>query len=592
MNESDFDFLKENLMNFPELKDAFFNPMKNSLFRGKIVKMNKSMTGPLLICDNPDTHLPKIPMKLNIIVPPAMRKSKENYFINFKNGIKKYKELYELNSIKVNEIIEETKQCLKNLYNPLKSLSDEVKAYTNNFEYSINQLTIPLTNWKNGLDKIDYTKYPKSRQNDFINEKKEVIKEMDNFLKEANDFYIDYGQLNKATSDDINNFVERFNKLVMPTKELTIFMRSLMKAFERSYNYLNDIKYKKRIGEAFKKIREPINEFYYKNNIEDLLYSIKNIKIERLNEMIEKSKCIKGKISKLEERSKKISEKIKKIREKYGEPERKLEEVDIPMPPLVNSKMASDQMEKVGEKIENSAYKGFTILKKDIKKIKDQNRLDLLFILDISNGMDDYLDQVRNNILRMISTIEEECAGIEIYLGFVGYRDFNDLDLGDEYINLEFTTDYESIKNNIEFVTASGGGDTPEDLCGGLELAINKFWKGKTRLAFLVTDSPCHGKKYHDLTGDQEDNYPEGDREGRNIEDYIKFFAQNEISLLCLKINSTTDKMFKIFEEVYNNNKDKNSKSQFALVKKDQLFYIVTENAIKMFQNRGKLDLK
>jgi hypothetical protein len=50
--------------------------------------------------------------------------------------------------------------------------------------------------------------------------------------------------------------------------------------------------------------------------------------------------------------------------------------------------------------------------------------------------------------------------------------------------------------------------------------------------------------------------------------------------------------MFNIFEGVYNKNKLENSKSQFALVKENQLFDIVTKNAIKLFQNRKKLELK
>ena len=94
--------------------------------------------------------------------------------------------------------------------------------------------------------------------------------------------------------------------------------------------------------------------------------------------------------------------------------------------------------------------------------------------MDITNSMDDYLNQVKTDILEMISTIKKDCAGIDIFLGFIGYRDFMDLDLGGEYINLEFTTDYESIRKNIEFVEADGGGDTPEDLCGGLERGKNK----------------------------------------------------------------------------------------------------------------------
>ena len=599
MNESDFDFLKENLMNFPELKDAFFNPMKIDPARGNIVEMNKNMTGPLLICDNPDTELPKVPIQLNFIVPAALRKSKEIFVINIKNDINMYKKLYEKNSTIVNKIIDETKQCLKNLYTPLKSLRDEVKDYSNNFENSINQLTIPLKNGKDGLDKIDYKKYTKSKQNDFLKEKKEVIKEIDNFLKEANEFYQNYGELNKATSEDINNFVDQFNKLATPAKELTTFMRRLMKAFEKSSNDFNDFKNKKKIDEAFQRIREPINEFYSKiKNIENLLDSIKSIKIEKLNEMKDITNKIKEKINKLEKSSKEISEKITKIRKKYDEPEEKLKVVNLdPANPVRVDNIQKD-IEKEGKKIGKKAEEAVKTIKGDIETCNNQARLDILFIMDITNSMDSYLDQVKENILLMIEKIKADCVGVIIFLGFVGYRDFNDLDLGDEYINLEFTTNYESIRSNIQFVTAHGGGDTPEDLLGGLELGIKKDWKGKTRFAILVTDSPCHGTKYHDLTGDNKDNYPDGDREDpddpkkskRNIEDYIKKFAQNEISLFCLKINSTTDKMFNIFKDIYNKNKKENSKNKFVLEEGKKLIDIVTSNAIKLFQNRGKAD--
>jgi Mg-chelatase subunit ChlD len=593
MKESDFDFLKQNLEQFPELKEAFFNPIKIDS-TGDIAKMNKSMTLPVMICDNPDTELPKVPLQLNFIVPSAMRKSKEIYIINIKNDIIMYKKLYEKNSSLVNKIIDETKQCLKNLYKPLKSLRDDVKSYSNNFENSLNQLTIPLKNGKSGLDEIDYKKYPKEKQNKFLKDKDEVIKEIDNFLLEANEFYKVYGKLNKATSDDINKFVEQFNKLVVPAKEMISFMRGLMKAFEKSSHSFNDFKNKKKIDEALQAIRKPINDFYNKiKNLENLLDSIKNIKIERINEMQDISNKIKEKISKLEESSKKISEKIKIIRDKYEEPEEQLIEVNMDPAQPVNIDDVGKQLGEEGKIFGNKAEKSMSILKDDIIKANMQARLDLLFIMDITNSMDYYLDQVKEDILKMIETIQKECGGVIIYLGFVGYRDFNDLDLGEEYINLEFTTDYESIRSNIEYVTAHGGGDIPEDLLGGLELGINKDWKGKTRFSIIVTDSPCHGKKYHDLTGDNEDNYPDGDREDpdnptkRNIEEYIKQFAQKDISLFCLKINDTTDKMFKIFEGVYNKNKNENSTNKFVLGEGKKLFDIVTKNAINLFQNRG-----
>jgi myosin protein heavy chain len=258
---------------------------------------------------------------------------------------------------------------------------------------------------------------------------------------------------------------------------------------------------------------------------------------------------------------------------------------------LLSISEVSEKVEMQKKEIDKEAEKKLNSLKNDVDSIIKQSRLDLLFIMDITNSMDYYLDEAKNGILDMIKKIQIECPGSEIFLGFIGYKDFNDLDFGEEYINLEFTTDYEKIKNNISFLKAEGGGDIPEDLCGAFDLAKNKNWTGKTRFAILVTDSPCHGEKYHDLKKG-EDNYPNGERDKGNIEDYIKFFAQNEISLYCLKINSSTDKMFKIFKDIYTKNKDKNSKNEFVVEQGKKIFNIVTENTIKSFQNRKHLEIK
>ena len=591
--ESDFDFLEKNLEQYPELRSAIFNPINNvgGSFE-KIEEMNKSMIGLLLICDNPDVEIPKVPLQLNFIVPLQMKKSKEIYVINIRNDINMYKKLYEKNSAIVNKIIDETKQSLEKLYNPLKSLHNNIKNYSNNFETSLNQLRIPLENGKKGLNDINYKKYSKDKQNRFIKDKNEVIKEIDNFLKEANDFYKDYGDLSKATSEDVNNLVERFYSLAMLAKELSIFMRKLMKSFENSSNSFNDFNDKEKLNKVIEEIKEPIYKFYNKSKkFENLLSLIRSIKIKRINEIIEISNKIKGKINKLEANSKTISEKIKKIRDKYGEPEESLSKINIPPAEVINCEKTSNQIEEQGKEIAKTSDKGVKDITGDINKIRTQLRLDLLFIMDITGSMEYYLAQVKHDILKMISTVRKECSGVDIYLGFIGYRDFYDLDRGDKYINLEFTTDYEYIRKNIENVKVGGGGDTPEDLCGGLELGIKKDWKGKTRFAVLATDSPCHGKKYHDLTGDYQDNYPDGDREGRNIEEYIEFFAKNEISLFCLKIDSSTDKMFKIFEEEYNKNKSKNSKKKFVLEEGLKLIDIVVKNAIDMFQHRDKLEI-
>jgi hypothetical protein len=266
--------------------------------------------------------------------------------------------------------------------------------------------------------------------------------------------------------------------------------------------------------------------------------------------------------------------------------------MDIGEPPApINTSEINEKIQKQGDEINDLARRNMKNLGVDAINIINQSRLDLLFIIDITNSMDYYLDEAKNGMLGMIKEIQKQCAGSGIFLGFIGYKDFSDLDFGEKYINLEFTNKYESLIENIKYLKAGGGGDIAEDLCGGLEMGKNKEWSGKSRFAILVTDSPCHGKKYHDLAED-EDNFPEGDKEKRNIEDYIKFFAENEISLYCLKINNTTDKMFKIFKDVYDNNKNKNSKCEFVVQEGKDIFNIVTENAVKIFRNRKKVEIK
>ena len=592
IKEQDFlDFFAE-LKNDPDLGKALLNPKIIDTNIEELQKVNETISFPILICNNPETELPLVKPQLNFLLPAQIRKSKEPYVVNIKNDINMYKKLYEKYSREVNSIITKTIASIKNLYQPLKKLRDDIKKISNDFENSIKQTSVPLQNRKDNLNKIDYKKYSQEDQRRFKKDKDEINKEINEFLNKVNQFYENYSKINKNTNSEIEEFVQRFMDLATPAKELTTFMRKFFKVFESSAPKFTDLKDKKKIDEAFQQIKEPIKNFcILSENTKNKLFSVQNIKkenLEDITEIIQKNKDI---LEALQEESKKISEKMSKIREKYGEKKeviKLMNSVDLQALDILE---ASKQIDKEKLEIDKEAEEKVTKLKKDADEIIKQSRLNLLFIMDITNSMDAYLLQVKNQIIDMIKKIQIECAGSEIFLGFIAYKDFSDLDFGEEYINLEFTTDYDSIKKNIEFLEAEGGGDTPEDLCGALALAQNKNWNGKTRFAILVTDSPCHGEKYHDLKGEQKDNYPKGDREGRIIENYIKFFAEEEISLFCLKINSTTDKMFEIFRKTYESNKKKGSKNEFIVQKGEELFKIVTENTIKTFQKRTNLEL-
>jgi hypothetical protein len=56
---------------------------------------------------------------------------------------------------------------------------------------------------------------------------------------------------------------------------------------------------------------------------------------------------------------------------------------------------------------------------------------------------------------------------------FIGYRDHCDKNRFSIY---DFSNDLDKVKNFISGVNASGGGDTPEDVVGGLKKCLDQNW--------------------------------------------------------------------------------------------------------------------
>ena len=577
-----------------DLIQAFLNPRTILDGNEHLLRASGTMSYPLLICDNPDCELQPVPNQLNFILPSAMITSDDPYVINIKKDLNMYRLIYEQYSKEVNMIIKKTKESFKSLYSPLKKLKKDIKNNSKIYKDSISQLPIPLINERDNLNKINYSAYSEEKKKEFLSDKEEITKQINNFKTEAEKFSENYEKINKNTLEEIEKFVQKFINLATPAKELSTFMTDFFKTFEKSSSKFDDLNNKEKISTALQKIKNPINNF--QNNIEDInkllmpLEELKNTnqigsisKVIEDNEKIREDLILKSDI---------ISNSISKIREKYGEPEKQMKKMDIKSNENIDISNVNKNLEEEQNKLNSDIKEKIEIIDKDNRVLIKQTQLDLLFIMDITNSMDLYLDQAKRNILNMIDEIKKNCAGIDIFLGFIGYKDFIDLDFGDEYVNLGFTKDYEAIKKEIEPLKAQGGGDIPEDLCGAFELAKIKEWEGKSRFAILVTDSPCHGIKYHNYLGKGEDNYPEGDKFQRNIEEYIKFFAENEINLFCLKINSSTDKMFEIFKNIYEKNKITNSNSQFIVGEGKTLSSVVVENAVKTFQNRKELEIK
>ena len=106
-------------------------------------------------------------------------------------------------------------------------------------------------------------------------------------------------------------------------------------------------------------------------------------------------------------------------------------------------------------------------------------------------------------------------------------------------------------------------------------------------MADFVADAPGHGTKYGGDEGDK-DEYKR-----RLIEEMIEEMAEDNISLFCLRINNSTDIMFKLFEDIY---KEKNpSNARFQIIgydnyKVNSFSDIVINYAVEIYNNHRNVN--
>ena len=101
--------------------------------------------------------------------------------------------------------------------------------------------------------------------------------------------------------------------------------------------------------------------------------------------------------------------------------------------------------------------------------------------------------------------------------------------------------------NRMGTIITIGGGDCPEDLCGGLRAASRLVWTANTRLAVVLTDAPCHGMNYH---LEPADDYPQGDPKGDTPEVLIEKLHQLGVQVCFVRVEQAIDRMTGVLVQV------------------------------------------
>ena len=138
------------------------------------------------------------------------------------------------------------------------------------------------------------------------------------------------------------------------------------------------------------------------------------------------------------------------------------------------------------------------------KTSKDNNDFDVLFIVDATGSMGNYIKAAKEETQNISQDLRQTYPEMMFKYGYVFYRDPID-SKNDIHEIIDLTDNVNSIPEQISKIKADGGGDEPEDWVGAYKIANEKIsWRNGIRIIIHLADAGAHGKLFTNY-----DKYPE-----------------------------------------------------------------------------------
>ena len=616
---------------FPELMNVIAQ-LKNETIKltkeissndDQVINMvNNSIDGlecSLDVCNNPNREV-QIPFT-KIYTENLNYSETDQLMVKVADRFYGYKKSFEDSSQKVSEMVTNCRKKISGIKKPVEDIKVETENSYTKFKEAIDILLKPLTCVVEGFD-VEMLRKKELKDKDKLKRLKELLDELKTTVEKYNTSLNGFNKdtLNlfqnvTQTDDAFSGFVE--TKMLQKVKEIPVLLNegiSLLPDVSRRINKFNEnIKkekgdttekkqdfYDKILTEVLKKTKNVDDQIYNSDKGIDEDFKNLNEKVTNVKSVIEKNENAYNKyVKELKELGKKIIEIVDEIRKLFDlEPLKiKFDDKDIQYPFYEYAKKLNKGFEEI-EEIKKEIQKPMKIVMVVFGKQINMVTLDLLFIMDITESMQDLLDETRNSIKYILDKIKRDSPGIDVRFAYEGYRDFADLKDGEKYYTIDFETDMDTFKKKLEGIVAKGGGDDAEDVAGGIFAGLNMSWRSNARYAVLISDAPGHGKQYHE--DDVEDDYKNGDPNGHGLEDLMRDYAKKNINLCLTRIDDYTDKMYKKMIEDYQKESQKTKdKPTIAVIeydseddKKDKkkMGDLVAKTAIDIYNQYSKKD--
>ena len=118
--------------------------------------------------------------------------------------------------------------------------------------------------------------------------------------------------------------------------------------------------------------------------------------------------------------------------------------------------------------------------------------MDMVIVIDSTGSMQRTIDLARDALDEIVTVIRGVAPRFRI--GLVHYRDYEDIDEGAQIL-VKLTSSHQKVKKRLARLEADGGGDIPERVERGLELALDRkmgWLKSANKTVILIGDAPPH----------------------------------------------------------------------------------------------------
>ncbi len=164
--------------------------------------------------------------------------------------------------------------------------------------------------------------------------------------------------------------------------------------------------------------------------------------------------------------------------------------------------------------------------------------LDLAFAIDVTGSMEDELRYVNSEVTDIVARVRQAAPEARVRVAATFYRDRTDRHVVQQ---IAFTDDVASFAQAMRSVSASGGGDYPEDMNAGLHASLNRLhWStgNAARVLVLIADAPP--KRYGDAQYDYRHAMNEAAARGIRILPVAASGADRKVEYLFRAMGSVT----------------------------------------------------